>query len=125
NPAPMQQVNLNPIPGDKTPLSAAQQAAALADAQRSGYAMPTGSITGADPIEQKRKEGLVAAQTEQNTSIAKGQAQDYLNIIDSEKQAPGNIAKYSLMKDYLGKIGTGKLTPTVLTLKQYAASIAP
>lgn len=102
-------------------LSPSQRQAAMADAQRSGY----GGIVGADPIEMKRKEGLVSAQTEQNTSIAKGQAQDYLNIIDSEKQAPGNIAKYSLMKDYLGKIDTGKLTPTVLTLKQYAASVAP
>ncbi len=114
-PASQRGVQLDPS------LSPQQRQAAMADAQRSGY----GGIVGPDPIEMKRKEGAVQTQVEQNNVVAKGQGQDYLNIIDSEKQAPGNIAKYDLMKQYLGKIDTGKLAPSVLGLKSLAAYVAP
>lgn len=126
---PQRQIDLAPT------LSPQERQAALADAQRSGYpqmgyAMPNvgmagGAMVGADPLRMKQAEAAINTQAEQNSVIAKGQGQDYLTVIDSEKQAPGNIAKYELMKTYLGKIETGKLAPSVLGLKSVAAYIAP
>jgi hypothetical protein len=114
-PASQRGVTLDPS------LSPAQRQAAMADAQRSGY----GGLTGPNPLAMKTAEAAIQTQAEQNNVVAKGQGQDYLNIIDSEKQAPGNIAKYDLMKQYLGKIDTGKLAPSVLGLKSIAAYVAP
>lgn len=78
-----------------------------------------------NPLAMKQQEAAINTQAQQNNVIAEGQGKDFLNIIDSEKQAPGNIAKYQLMKDWLGKVDTGKLAPTVLGLKSVASYIAP
>jgi hypothetical protein len=112
--------------------NAAHQMALAAD--RAGQQVTTtvpgmpqrpGVITGADPLAMKEAEGAIASRTAQNTLVAEGQGKDYLAVIDSEKQAPGNIAKYELMKNYLGKVETGKLAPSVLGLKSVAAYVAP
>lgn len=65
------------------------------------------------------------AQQAQDTKINEGFANDYSNIIDAEKNAPGNIGKYDLMKSYLSKVNTGKAAPSIQTLKSYAAYFAP
>ncbi len=78
-----------------------------------------------NPLAMKQAEGAIQSQTAQNTLIGEGQGKDYLNVLESEKQAPGNIAKYELMKNYLSKVDTGKLAPSVLGLKSIAAYVAP
>lgn len=61
----------------------------------------------------------------QDTEIAKAQGVDYTSILTAERSAPGNIGKYELLKDYLGKVNTGRLAPTVQGLKSIAAYVAP
>ena len=78
-----------------------------------------------NPLAMKQAEGAIQSQTAQNTLIGEGQGKDYLSVLDAEKAAPGNIAKYELMKNYLGKVETGKLAPSVLGLKSIAAYVAP
>ena len=90
------------------------------------YAQPSGGVgTTPDPLDMKRAEGEIQTRNEQNNVIAKGQGEDYLNIVKAEKDATGNIAKYDLMKSYLSKVETGKLAPSVLGLKSVAAYVAP
>ena len=85
-----------------------------------------GSVgTTPNPLDMKRAEGEIQTRNEQNNVIAKGQGEDYLNIVKAEKDATGTIAKYDLMKSYLSKVETGKLAPSVLGLKSVAAYVAP
>lgn len=79
----------------------------------------------ANPLAMKQAEGAIQSQVAQNSLIGEGQGKDYLSVLDAEKAAPGNIAKYELMKNYLGKVETGKLAPSVLGLKAVAAYVAP
>jgi len=68
---------------------------------------------------------IAPAQQAQDTKINEGFATDYSNIVDAEKNAPGNIGKYDLMKQYLAKVNTGKAAPSIQSLKSYAAYFAP
>lgn len=100
-----------------------QQVTMTVPPRASGVGGPMGTTP--NPLAMKQAEMAIGTQAAQNTAIGEGQAKDYLSVIDAERAAPGNIAKYELMKNYLGKIETGKLAPSVLGLKSVAAYIAP
>lgn len=92
-----------------------------------GHGAPINQAPGGltDPLAVEAAKGKVSAQTSQDTEIAKSQGQDYVGILNAEKQAPGNIGKYQLLKQHLSNVETGKLAPTVQSLKAYAAYVAP
>jgi len=89
------------------------------------FAQGNGVAVGADPLQIKQAEQNIATQGTQDTEIAKSQGQDFVGIVQAEKNAPANIAKLDLLKNYLSKVDTGKAAPTVMTLKAYAAYFAP
>lgn len=84
-----------------------------------------GGLQGADPLAIDSAKGKIAAQTAQDTKIGEGFANDFVSMVQAEKSAPNNIAKYQQLKNYLGNVDTGKLQPQVNTLKAIAAYVAP
>lgn len=114
-------------------MSPAERQQAERDFAATGGGAPTwpngsaggGVMVGPNPLAVEAAKGQIAAQTAQDTKIAEGGAQDYMAAVTAERQAPQNIAKYNMLRDYFGRVETGKLAPTVQSLKAVAAYVAP
>jgi hypothetical protein len=97
--------------------------------------MPQGAPQGApaqggfgvtpNPLVQREQEQKITTQGAQDTAIATTYAKDFTDLITAERSAPGNVARYELLKSHLSKVDTGKLAPTVQSLKAVAAYVAP
>ena len=90
------------------------------DAQYGMTASPTATKAAEEAITTKEQ----AVRSQQN-EINKNFAATYNDAINAEYQAPTKIAKLGQLKTYLQQADTGKLTPSIITLKAYASSIAP
>jgi hypothetical protein len=78
-----------------------------------------------NPLVQREQEQKITTQGAQDTAIATTYAKDFTDLITAERSAPGNVARYELLKSHLSKVDTGKLAPTVQSLKAVAAYVAP
>lgn len=92
-----------------------------------GGQAPAGAGLGVtqNPADVKRADAALAVQTEQEKKIAGGQAEEFMSILKSERDAPNTIGKLTMLKNHLANVETGKAAPLTQSLKAYAAYFAP